>query len=285
MKSSLFSNSIKHVATLGAAALIIGLPLTASAATISGDIDESSLTTSIARPTLSGTATGTRTVGITIRKEGSTKRIYANNAVRVRDGEWYVRINKKLADGIYDVELVSSKSTKARMLMDENLIVDTDASTTTYDTKSSSTLSIASIPLLSGGVSRAGASIPISYLQVVNTGKDPAVVKGFWIKQNGSASTNAIIGLTASDDAMISSYGSVGGTEGTVVFKDGMAFVPVETTIAPGTMRLFTIKAMLTSSTFSYIGTQLKLDVASVDTNASQKGLFPILGTTWIIGY
>jgi len=78
------------------------------------------------------------------------------------------------------------------------------------------------------------------------------------------------------------SRGSSGGSEGSVIFKDGIAFAPTDAIIEPGKTKLFTIKATVSTNS-AYIGGQLKIDVTSIDTTASQKGNFPIAGTTWTI--
>ncbi len=120
-------------------------------------------------------------------------------------------------------------------------------------------------------------------LQVSNVGKGYALIKGFYIKQNGSASVDAIIGLTTVDDKN-GSRGSVGGAEGSTPFKNGIAFAPVTNAIlAPGEMKLFTIKVVMSSDVADYVNQQLMVDVQSVDTNATVSGAFPIRGTTWTI--
>lgn len=278
-----FHKASRGLAVVSTLLVMAGMPLMASAATVSGQINDGSLVATSSKPTLSGTATGTKTVRLTIRKEGSTKTLYTSKLIRVKDGKWKTRVSKKLSDATYEVRL--SKSGKTKFLDKETLVVDTDDTTSNTSSKNSkSVLSVSAVPLLSGGMTRAGASVPISYLKVVNTGKEPIDINGFSVKQNGSASTKSIIGLTASDDTG-STHGSVGGTEGTTPFKDGIATVPVYTTVAPGSMRLFTIKAVLSNNASAYIGKQLMIDVASVGTNGSTKGAFPIRGTTWMIGY
>lgn len=149
-------------------------------------------------------------------------------------------------------------------------------------TSGDTTLTVSLVPLLSGGTAHAGKAVPVSYLQITNIGKDSATLTGFWIKQNGSASTQSIIGLTTVDDKG-GSRGSVGGVEGATPFKDGMAFAPTNATFAPGQMRLFTIKAVLSANISSYIGKQLMIDVTSIETNAKVSGAFPIVGTTWTL--
>jgi hypothetical protein len=144
------------------------------------------------------------------------------------------------------------------------------------------TLAVASVPLLSGGIAHAGQTVPVSYLQITNTGKEYALLKGFRVIESGSAPTDAVISLSAVDDRG-GSRGSVGGAGGTAPFNNGSALVPTNMVLAPGQMRLFTIKATLSGNVASYLGTALTLEVASIDSTALANGLFPILGTTWTI--
>ena len=129
---------------------------------------------------------------------------------------------------------------------------------------------------------RAGASIPVSYLQVINIGKERATLRGFAIKQNGSASTDTIVGLTVSDDSGLF-HNSVDYT-GTSLFKNGTAFIPIEVPIVTGQTRLFTIRAILGGTVTVDLGKQLKLDITEVDASAELKSKLPIRGTTWTFG-
>lgn len=144
------------------------------------------------------------------------------------------------------------------------------------------TLVVSSVPLLSGGVVKAGKSVPVSYLQIINTGGNTATLTGFTVRQNGSASVQSVIGFTTIDDKG-GSQSSTGGVEGSTPFKDGVAFVPTQVIFAPGQMKLFTIRAVLSSNISSYVGTDLKINVASITTTAKIEGVFPITGTTWTI--
>lgn len=156
----------------------------------------------------------------------------------------------------------------------------TTTSTTTVATTSSATLVVSSVPLLQGGTAKANASVPISYLQITNVGNEPAYLRGFWVKQNGTAPTASVVTLTTIDDQ--------GGSQGaslSLPFNNGSAFAPTGAMFAPGQMRLFTIKAVIASNISAYIGTQLMIDVSSIDTNAKASGAFPIRGTTWTLGY
>ncbi len=145
------------------------------------------------------------------------------------------------------------------------------------------TLVVKLVPLLSGGNVGAGQSVPVSYVQVGNTGSAGALLKGFWITQNGTAPGESVIALSTIDDRGVAS-GFSGGAEGTLLFQNGRAFAPTaETYIAPGEIRLFTIRAHLTNSVSPYLGTQLMIAVVSVETTGDVIGQFPIPGTTWTI--
>lgn len=247
---------------------------------VSGNIDASSLQTDASRPTLSGEVSGLTTVRLEIFEKGNSKVFYTDDDIDVRNEEWEVKIAKQLPDGTYDVVLRGDKKVNFNTLATETLTVGDDGS----DESSSGILVVESIPLLSGGIVHAGGKVSISYLQVTNIGKESAVVQSFSVKQNGSASTQSVIGLTSADDKNTSS-GSVGGIEGNTPFKNGVASIPVNAIIAPGQMLLFTLKALVTADTSAYIGKQLMLDVVGINSNGTEKGAFPIRGTTWTISY
>ncbi len=144
------------------------------------------------------------------------------------------------------------------------------------------TLVVQTIPLLSGGVVRAGQTVPISYLQITNIGTEGARLTGFRVQQNGSAPDAAVIGLSTVDDRG-GSRGLVGGDESSRPFRNGVALAPTDAYFAPGQMRLFTIKAILSGQASAHIGMTLAVVVTSVETTADPKGQFPISGTTWTI--
>ncbi|MBP9771860.1 MAG: hypothetical protein KBD16_02975 [Candidatus Pacebacteria bacterium] len=253
---------------------------TVSVVIASGSITKSSLSSDASKPTLSGKATGVKTVQVVVYKEDTTKPLYTSKSIKVKRGSWKVKVSKKLPDGAYDVVVRGPKDMGLNTLATGTLVIgDDDAGTS-----SATTLVVKSVPLLSGGIARGGSSVAVSYLQVINVGKEMATLKSFALKQNGSASTQSIITLTSTDD-IGTSKSSTGGAEGSTPFKNGIASVPTNATIAAGETRLFTIKAVLTSNVSSHIGKQLMIDVAGVTANASVKGAFPIRGTTWTIGY
>ena len=247
---------------------------------VSGAFDEDTLITKSTKPRIEGTASGTRHVQVK-NYRADKKPSFTSRLTTVKKGEWDLRITKKLPKDEYRIELLGEKRLLLNTIASGTLAVGVEPK---KETKKDTTLVVAPIPLLAGGIAKAGKSVPISYLQVINIGKVDAEVKGFTIKQNGTASTNAVIGLTAVDDAD-TFRSEVGGTEGSRVFTDNKATIPANVIIPAGTRKLFTLKAELSSNVIPYLGTQLRLDVTGVDSNASVRNAFPIRGTTWTISF
>jgi hypothetical protein len=245
--------------------------------TISGTINPQSLSATSKKPTLSGTATGTKTIQVIVKKEGSKKTFYKKE-VRVRNDMWKVKISKNLPYGTYEVIVLSSKATSKKEIASGELVINSRKSVT----NSASTLSVNSVPLLFGGNTKANGSVPVSYLQITNNGKENTTLKGFWIKQNGSASTKSVVGFTSIDDKDVT-QGSVMEKEGSTPFKNGLAYVPVNSIFLPGQMRLITVRAILAGNVYADIGKQLQLNVTGLDANSNTKGTFPMPGTTWTI--
>ena len=246
---------------------------------ITGDISDSSLTTKTSKPTLSGTAVGTKNVHIRIYKEGNERVMYTSRAIRVTNGEWKTKISKKLADGAYTVVLLGDKNLELGTIARETLIVGKSTQNSATK-KSDTTLVVIPVPLLMGGTARGGSSVSISYLQIINIGKESTTLSGFSVKQTGTAKTESITGFTVSDD----SNTFRGTTKAGNIFNNGLAFVPIQVPFTPGQTRLFTIKAILKNDVMPYVGTQLKIDVAGVSATALLQSTFPIQGTTWTIG-
>jgi hypothetical protein len=251
-----------------------------------GSFDEAKLTTTSKKPTLTGEATGTKKVIVTFSKEGSTKVYYKKTAPVTKSGNWKAKIGKSLPKGEYEVKLYAEKVSSSKLLDTETFTVESKSKKSSSATKTSSksTLAVNSIPLLFGGNAKLGASVPVSYLQLTNTGSESVTLKGFWMKQNGSAPDKAVIGLTTVDDKG-GSRGATAAVEGSSPFKNGVAFVPTaETTIAPGEIKLFTIKAVL-STAATNVGKQLMLDVTGVEATSNLKASFPIRGTTYTVAF
>lgn len=233
-------------------------------------IDAESLSATSSRPTLTGVASTSRTVQIVIRKEGSEKTYYKSKIVRVRKGEWSLRVPKKLKDGNYDVEVYCPKVSHGTSIATGALAVgQADAP------KSGTAFTVSSIPLLAGGTANEGDSVPVAYLQVRNTGKSAAQVKGFSVRQNGTASADVVKSFTVVDgsgDLRVTTDASTRG---------GVTLAKTNISIPAGEFALFTIKANLADSFGSASGKNLKIDVTSAEGAAKTSGKFPIKGVTW----
>jgi len=240
---------------------------------VEAKIDSSTLSTEDETPTISGTAENVRSLQLLVYKEGSSRVLVKSKTIRVRNGEWSTTITKKLADGNYTVRLFGPSKTDLNLLQKQDLYIGE---------KVASSLYVNGIPLLMGGTARANSVLPVSYLQVRNTGKEPASISGFWLRQNGTASTNTIVGFSSVDGT----GGSIAATTQTGnQFKSGLAYAPSTAIIPAGGMKLFTIKAIMASNIAPYIGTNLMLDVTGIDSNGQVSGSFPIRGTTFVLGY
>ncbi len=248
---------------------------------VSASIDYNSLISKSLSPTIYGFATNTKSVSITVQKEGSSKILYKKSSIRVKNGEWKARISKKLSNGDYEINVYGLEDRK-NSIANDTLSIDTKKNNSSA--KTTTTFVVEAVPLLFGGTAKVGKEVPVSYIQVINIGKETAILKGFWLSQNGSAPVQSIVGFTTVDDTG-SLRASVGSESKPVVFKKDEVFVPApDVLFTSGQMRLFTIKAIVSSKANSYIGKQLKINVKSMDTTATIKGQFPIIGTTWNIG-
>ncbi len=277
-------NIKKSILALLTLVLAVSIPFSADAATKkkeTASFNEATLTATTTKPVISGEASNVKSVRINIYKEGSKKPLYKGKTAKVKSGDWSTKVSKSIPNGTYDIVLYGPKGVEKNTLATSTLVIDTTNKSKSSAKKVDTTFVIEALPLLTGGSAKQGTSVPVSYLQVTNIGKNAGVLKGFWVKQNGSASAKSVIGLTTVDDSGLLK-GSVGGVEGTTPFKDNMAFVPVpDITIGAGQMKLITIKAGITANVSSYVGTSLMLDVTGVDTNAKTRASFPIRGTTW----
>lgn len=241
--------------------------------------DEDTLETDNNKPTISGEAEGTKTVRLEIMNDDG-KRVFKSKNVRVKRGEWDARVTKSLKDGAYDVTLFGEKGAEIDAIATSTLVVGEGSSSAgTASSKMGGTLSVSALPLLMGGSAGPNASVPVAYIKVSNSGSSASSIEGFTLKQNGSASTDAIASFSTNDDK--------GGSRATVStsgrFKNGSAYVPLSAVIAPGQIRIFTIKAGLSSSSNAYAGKSLMLDVTGVTTGAKVPSAFPIRGTTWML--
>jgi hypothetical protein len=143
------------------------------------------------------------------------------------------------------------------------------------------TIKVTPIALLFGGTTHTGALVPVSYLQITNQTETSVTIKGFTVRQQGTAPDAAVIGFSSVDGSG-TSRASSGGTEGSGVLSSGTGYVPSTAIIGPGQMKLFTLKAQLSSSAQN-IGTSLALVITGVDAGVALTASLPIQGTNWTI--
>lgn len=245
-----------------------------SAVVAQASIDADSLSNASTRPTISGTAEGTKTVHIEISSDDGS--VFKSKELRVKGGKWSVKLSKTLEKGTYQITVYGDKKYDLNELTSGTLGVGVTGSASS----GTGAFSASAIPLLTGGTTGPNSTVPVSYLKLVNQSSTATTLPGIWIKQNGTAPVSSIIGFSTVDDKAISRT-SVGGTEGSNLFTNGLAYVPLNATFAPGQFRIFTIKAQLGRTLTP--GSTLMLDVASLDTKGKVAGSFPIRGTTWVL--
>ncbi|HEX2792744.1 MAG TPA: Ig-like domain-containing protein [Candidatus Paceibacterota bacterium] len=275
----------KTTATLIALSLFALAPLGALAAHPEADIDTEALTTSSTKPTLTGTASATPYVRIRIESEKG-KSVFTKSIRVDKDKEWKAKVSKKLAKGEYEVTVRAGKTSKGDLLAEGVLAVGTTSSSPDSGASSAgkgTTLSVSSVPLLFGGSARVLSSVPVAYVKVMNASDKESAIDGITLVQNGSAPVSVVSSFSTSDDK--------GGSRATHAVtassfdKDRTVFVPLAATIPAGQFRIFTIKAWLGIDSLYKVGTQLKLDVASIGTGAKVVGTLPMAGTTWTLSY
>lgn len=277
MNTTYLSQRISALALILSMAFGMAAPVTALAAShsktsvaqASGTINASDLLveSGTRHIRLSGTASSTQKVRYEITATSSSKKLAKSKTIKVRSGEWSGSISKKLKDGQYDVTLYAISGSHKKEIASSTLTVGIPEAV----------LSVSSIPLLGGGTTNAGATVPVSYLQVRNVSSSTVAVKGFWVTQSGTAPDGSVVAFSSVDDL------GNNRTAVTATLKNGKAFIPSTAVLAAGERRLFTLKAQLSPNAGMFAGTTLMLDVASVDAAASFKGSFPIRGTTWAI--
>lgn len=231
---------------------------------------------------LAGEVTGATSLRLTVQKQGSTKVEYRSGNLKAKSGLWAVTLPKKLPLGKYTVTLLGASAVEQNIIATTTLTVSKTArSGTGGNTKG--VLAATFIPLLAGGTTRVGSTVPVSYLQLTNVGTENLTLNGVWLSERGSLQSELISGLSTIDDTN-GSRGVAVGTKNDPLFKDDRALIPIpQTLFLPGQMRLLTIQATLGAPIPSAVGTQMKIDVAGVETNGSVRAALPIRGVTWTV--
>lgn len=248
---------------------------------VDGGFSTSSLRMPVSRSVISGTSTVQGLVHVVITNIGSTTPLYTTNMVQVSSGKWKIKMAKKIPDGMYTVSLRGNKNNTYNTIAEETLVV---GKTSAVEKKTIGALVVLPVPLLVGGSTRGKASVAVSYLQVINTGNEEAILRSFYVTQKGSASKAVIADFVVVDDygGTLGSTGNKG--ENVLVSNTTPIQISVQKILLPRQTTLFTIRAFLASDLESYLGTQFSIDVTGVETQASVKSVFPIHGATWTIG-
>jgi hypothetical protein len=245
-----------------------------------GTITTSGLTKNANKQTLSGTAEGTKKVGVEVYKEGTKKAVFKKENISVKKGKWNVSLSKRLASGEYEVRLYGDKSYELNLIETKEVTIGTTTKDNDDDdkapAKSNGVLSVGMIPLGMGGSTTAGGNIAATLIEVRNRGTEAVHISGFGVRQSGTASVSVVTELSSLDNLGASRASAKAS------FKNGVAIAPSDATIEPGKFKLFTVKALLGSSVQA--GSTVVLDVVSVISNAkSIAGTFPIRGNVWNI--
>ncbi len=242
---------------------------------VQGTISSPLTFTESAKPKITGTAKGLKTVQVNVIKKDGTKPVFVKKNVKVTNGKWSVTLSNKLKKGEYTVTLLGSQILLLNTISTSTLRIGTQVQ------KKGTTFVAELVPLLVGGQAERNATMPVMYLQVINIGKTEGTIKSFEVKQNGSAQADTVVGLTINNELMTT--GSIKAEKGKSVFKNNIASIPVSVTIKPQQMQLFTLKAIVGTTPLTQIGKQLKLDMVSITTDGTMQSTFPVRGTTWTL--
>ncbi len=160
---------------------------------VKASIDEASLTSSLLKPTIFGTASGTGAIEVKINRKGTNEVVYKSGLVIVEDQKWKVEILSNLSVGLYDVSvssvgdvvidnvangiLIINKapvvtstnppviSTKPPVIIPKPAPIPVPVPTPTpivIDPNATTTVVVSLVPLLVGGTVHTGGSVPIS---------------------------------------------------------------------------------------------------------------------------
>lgn len=231
------------------------------------------------RPTISGRANGVSSVVVTITPVGTSTPIFMSDTLRVRNGTWSWRVPKALVTSNYQVAVMAQGKVNTPVVATSTLTVGLPSPAGTV----APTVIVQPVPLLIGGVARSGATVAVAYLQVINISTATATIKGFTLRQTGTAPASTMVGMTSvTDNGM--ARGTVGNMMTGTPFIGNDVVVPLETTLAPREMRLVTIKAVMSPMLASSLGATVVLQVVGVSGSLLPKATFPLFGTVWTIG-
>lgn len=243
---------------------------------VTGNFNEDSLTTTKSQPTLTGKATKIKELKLEVYKINTKSLVHESDGIKVIDGKWSYKIDESLTDGQYDVVLKANEEWQLNKI-DSGILTVGDISSTNQP----GTIVVQSIPLLTGGLAKAGGTVSLLYLHMLNVSNNAVTITGISMKQAGTASTDSVLSLIATDDTN-KARGEVGSV-GSSPFKSGVAKIPITLTLQPKETRLFTLKGRIINNLSGHIGDSLRLVVSGVSSRSNIKGDFPIRGVTWVL--
>lgn len=230
-----------------------------------------------------------------------TGKVFTTDTVRVTKGSWVYVLWVSTSNSIghtsagvvvphsgFVYAIANQSATYSYRFMANGEEVTCSATLTVEDPTANyvlgpTTLRVASIPLLTGGTTGAGVSVPVAYLQVANVGSFATLLKGFQLQQRGSTPDTAIVELSTIDDSGLFRASTSGTSVAPFVNRGGLA--PASVVLMPGQQRLFTVRASTAFQATVLRGTQLQLDVTGLETapEGTIEGAFPLRGTTWTV--
>lgn len=162
---------------------------------VTGDIDQTSLNSSSANPTISGSATGVSSVEVVVRKDIFTStRLYDNTSVPVVNGRWSATISPALSSGSYNIDVYGPSDLKLNYIVSGTLTVGVQQAAATID-QTSLTANTAN-PIISGtatGLNSVTVSIASNSPGGGSSSATIPVVNGRW-----SAAVNSSVFPTTS---------------------------------------------------------------------------------------
>jgi hypothetical protein len=243
---------------------------------VTGSVSNKSTVKSNEKFTLTGKVEGVKKAVIAFYTPGATVPSYTTKLLTIKSEKFSFKMSKALLDDTYRIVLQTNDA-KPIVLGTSTITVGKPKPVPL------TTLVVQAVPLLSGGVVKAGRGVAVAYLQVINIGTNPAQLSSFTFGQVGTAPTTAIVGVSINDELGLSK-GSVGNMVSGTPFVGSRVIVPVPVTLAAKESRLFTVRAVLGTNATANIGQTMSLSLQSITGNATVQSIMPVNGVTWTIG-
>lgn len=228
-----------------------------------------SLGATTAKPTITGTVTGLKTVVVTVSKDSFSKELYRSKPIKVKNGSWTLKLPITLTDGSYHVGLYAPEEYKLGYIVTGILTVSANASPLAS--------LVTTIP--AGKSVGSGSEVLFETVTVKNISKGTVSINSFFVMETGSVKESVVIGLGVAEGG-----GGTGGIEGYTPFKNGLAGIPILATLMPGETRTFTLSAKLSKNIpSSELGKEVQIRLYQISTNAKLIGSYASEGAIYKI--